>query len=131
MREVSYLNELKLAMRALCRVAQFILPWNMSLNAIDGFLHISNYANAELNGSANKPQVLTDFINYMLGLNAATWVQKDDFLTSGEIKNIWTEWLGSHPASLLIVVPSRSGGAAQSSGSGGGHGVAGGATGSS
>ncbi len=42
----SYLNELKLAMRALCRTAQFILPWNMSFNAIDSFLHSSNYANA-------------------------------------------------------------------------------------
>ncbi len=47
MREVSYLNELKLAMRALCRAAQFILPWNMSFNAIDGFLHSSNYASTE------------------------------------------------------------------------------------
>ncbi len=60
MREVSYLNELKLAMRALCRAAQFILPWNMSFNAIEGYRHSSNYANAELNGgSANKLQALT------------------------------------------------------------------------
>ncbi len=74
MREVSYLNELKLAMRALCRAAQFILPWNMYFSAIDSFLHSSNYANAELSGCANTPQVLTDFINYMLGLNAAAGV---------------------------------------------------------
>jgi len=130
MREVSDLNELKLAMRALCRAAQFILPWNMSFNAIDGFLHSSNYANAELNGRTNRPQILTDFINYVLGLNAAAWVQKDDFLSSGEIKNIWAEWFGSRPASLLVVAPSGSGGAAQSSGGGGGQGVTGGATGS-
>ncbi len=91
--------------------------------------HSSNYANVELKGRADRPQILTDFINYMLGLNAATWVQKDDFLTSGEIKNIWS--LGSQPPSLLVVVPSRSGGAAQSSGGGGGQGVSGSATSSS
>ncbi len=130
MREVSDLNELKLAMRAPCRAAQFILPWNMSFNAIDGFLHSSNYANAELNGRANRPQILTDFINYVLCLNAAAWVQKDDFLSSGEIKNIWAEWFGSRPASLFVVAPSGSGGAAQSSGGSGGQGVSGGATGS-
>jgi hypothetical protein len=98
MREVSYLNELKLAMRALCKEAQFILPWNTSFNAIDGFLHSSNYANAKLNSSANRLQVLTDLINYMLGLNAATWVQKDNFLTSGEIKNIWAKGVRIPPS---------------------------------
>ncbi len=67
----------------------------------------------------------------MLGLNAAAWVQKNDFSTPGEIKNIWAKWFGSHPASLIDVVSSRSGGAAQSSGGSGSHGVAGGTTGSS
>jgi hypothetical protein len=130
MREVSDLNELKLAMRALCRAAQLILPWNMSFNAIDGFLHTSNYANAELNGRANRPQILTDFINYVLGLNAAAWVQKDDFLSSGEIKNIWAEWFGSRPASLLAVAPAANAGAGGSASSGGGgQGVAGAANG--
>jgi len=94
MREVSYLNELKLAMRALCRAAQFNFPWIMSFNAIDSFLHSSSYANAErLTIAPTDHKVLMDFNNYMLGLNAATWVQKDDILTSGEIKNIWAKWL--------------------------------------
>ncbi len=42
---------------------------------------------AELNGRANRAIILTEFINYVLGLNAAVWIQKEDFLTSGEIKN--------------------------------------------
>jgi hypothetical protein len=103
MKEVSDMNEFKLAVRAMCKAAQLILPWNMSFNAIDGFLHSSNYGNAELNGRSNRAQILTDFVNYILGLNAAAWVQKEDFLTSGEVKTIWGEWFGSRPASLLSV----------------------------
>jgi hypothetical protein len=47
------------------------MPWNMAYNAIDGFLHNSNYAFAELTGRSNRAAILTDFVNYILGLNAA------------------------------------------------------------
>jgi hypothetical protein len=117
MKEVSDLNEMRLAVRAMCRTAQLVMPWNMSYNAIDGFLHNSNYGYAELNGRSNRAALLTDFVNYVLGLNAAAWVQKEDFLTSGEIKTIWGEWFGSRPASLLAVTSASS--------TGGGQGVAG------
>jgi hypothetical protein len=86
LKEVTDLAELKLAVRTMCRAAQLILPWNMAYNAIDGFLHSSNYGMAGLNGRANRATILTEFINYVLGLNAAAWIQKEDFLTSGEIK---------------------------------------------
>jgi len=112
MKEVSDMNELKLAVRAMCRAASLILPWNMAYNAIDGFLHMSNYGHADLGGRSNRAQILTEFINYILGLNATAWVQKEDFHTSGDIKTLWSEWFGSRPASLLTV----------SNGGGGGHG---------
>jgi hypothetical protein len=86
MREVYVKNEFKLAVRAMRRAAQLILPWNMAFNAIDGFLRTYNYGNAELSGRSNRAQILTYFVNYILGLNAAAWVQKEDFLTSGEVK---------------------------------------------
>jgi hypothetical protein len=86
MKEVSDLNEMRLAVRAMCRTAQLVMPWNMAYNAIDGFLHNRNYAFAELNGRSNRADILTFFVNYVLGLNAAAWVQKEDFLTSGEIR---------------------------------------------
>jgi hypothetical protein len=92
----------------------------MAYNAIDGFLRSSNYGMAELNGRANRATILTEFINYVLGLSAAAWIQKEDFLTSGEIKNIWGEWFGSRPASLLRVADQESG---STSSSGGGHGA--------
>jgi hypothetical protein len=86
MKEVSDLNEMRLAVRAMCRTAQLVMPWNMAYNAIDGFLHNRNYAFAELTGRSNRAAILTAFVNYVLGLNAAAWVQKEDFLTSGEIR---------------------------------------------
>jgi hypothetical protein len=120
LKEISDLNELKLAVRAMCRAAQLILPWNASYNAIDGFLHTTNYGYADLNGRSNRAQILTEFINYILGLNAAAWVQKEDFHTSGEIKTLWTEWFGSRPASLLSVAKQE-----ETAATTGGQGVAG------
>ena len=55
----------------MCRTAQLVMPWNMAYNAIDGFLHNSNYAFAELTGRSNRAAILTDVVNYILGLNAA------------------------------------------------------------
>gem|GEM_PF-5631906 len=102
MKEIHDLNEFKLAVRAMCRTAQLVMPWNMAFNSIDGFLHNTNYGYAELHGRSNRAAILTDFVNYMLGLNAAAWVQKEEFKNSGEIKTIFGEWFGSRPASLLV-----------------------------
>ncbi len=44
MKEVSDLNEIRLAVRAMCRTAQLVMPWNKAYNTIDGFLHNRNYA---------------------------------------------------------------------------------------
>jgi len=63
MREINNLLEFKLAIRALCRAAQYVMCWNQSFNSIDGFLHNSNYAIAELSGRPNRASILTDFVN--------------------------------------------------------------------
>jgi hypothetical protein len=110
LREINDLLEFKLAVRALCRTGQFVMSWNMSFNCIDGFLNTTNYAYAELNGRTNRASILTDFVNYVLGLNAAAWVQKEPFLNSGEIKVVWSEWFGSRPASLLVSSNNNGGG---------------------
>jgi hypothetical protein len=101
LKEISDIEELKLAVRAMCRAAQFALPWNQSYNAIEGFLQSSDYARADLSGRPNRAALLTDFINYALGLNAQAWQQKEDFRSSGELKTLWSEWFSSRPASLL------------------------------
>ncbi len=53
MKDVSDLNEMRLAVRAMYRTGQLVMPWNMAYNAIDGFLHNRNYAFAELSGRSN------------------------------------------------------------------------------
>ena len=103
MKEIADLGELQLAVRAMCRASQFVHPWNQSFNAIEGFLQSSDWARAELSGRSNRAGLLTDFINYVLGLNAQAWQQKEDFRSSGEIKVLWGEWFGSRPASLLAA----------------------------
>jgi hypothetical protein len=43
MKEVSDRNGMRLAVRAMCRTAQLVMPWNMmAYNAIDSFHHNSN-----------------------------------------------------------------------------------------
>jgi len=101
LKEISDLEELKLAVRAMCRAAQFALPWNQSYNAIEGFLQSSHWGSSDLSGRSNRAVLLADFVNYILGLNAQAWQQKEDFRSSGEIKVLWGEWFGSRPASLL------------------------------
>jgi len=105
LKEVTDLEELKLAVRAMCRAAQLALPWNQSFNAIEGFLHSSDWARAELSGRSNRAGLLADFVNYILGINAQAWQQKEDFKSSGEIKVLWSEWFSSRPASLLASIP--------------------------
>ena len=106
LKEISDLEELKLAVRAMCRAAQYAQPWNQSYNAIDGFLQSSNWASAELSGRSNRAVLLTDFVNYIMGLNAQSWQQMEDFRSSGEIKVLWGEWFGSRPSSLLSAAAS-------------------------
>jgi hypothetical protein len=103
LREIADLEELKLAVRAMCRAAHMALPWNQSFNAIEGFLLSSDWVRQELSGRSNRAAILADFVNYVLGLNAQAWLQKDDFRSSGEIKILWAEWFASRPASLLTV----------------------------
>jgi hypothetical protein len=101
LKEVSDMETFKHAIRSMCRAAQFVMPWNFSFAAIDGFLNSSNYCAADLSGRPDRAPILVDFINYILGLNAAAWQQKEPFHTSGDIKTQWSEWFGSQPAALL------------------------------
>jgi hypothetical protein len=110
MKEVADMESFKHAVRALCQAAHFALPWNYSFAAIDGFLHSSNYCAAELAGRPDRAGLLVDFTNYVLGVNAAAWQQREPFLTSGEIKIQWAEWFGSRPAALLKTSGEEGGG---------------------
>jgi hypothetical protein len=71
MKEITEMNALQHAMRALCGLTRLIMPWNLSYCAIDGFLYSSNYGVAELGNDPLRVQKLVKFVNYALGMNAA------------------------------------------------------------
>jgi hypothetical protein len=103
LKEIVHMEEFKHAIRALGKAMAMALPWNRSIDAIDGWLHNSNYGLADLNGRPDRVPLLVDFVNYALSLNANAWQQREPFLGTGDIKTLWGEWYGSRPASYLSV----------------------------
>jgi hypothetical protein len=103
LKEIVHMEELKHAIRAAGRAMAMALPWNRSVDAIDGWLHNSNYGLADLNGRPDRVPLLVDFINYVFNMNANAWQQREPFLGTGDIKTLWGEWFGSRPASYLSV----------------------------
>jgi uncharacterized membrane protein YgcG len=91
------------AMRALCEAARFICPWNFSFPALNGFLLASNYAAKDLAGNKDRVPILVEFVNHVFKLNANAWIQREDFLTAGELKNTWDEFFANQPAHLLTA----------------------------
>lgn len=93
MREISEMNTLQHAMRALVGLTRLIMPWNLSFCAIDGFLYSSTYGLAELGNDPLRVPKLVKFVNYVLGRNAAAWQRKEPFLTCGALKQEFGSYL--------------------------------------
>jgi hypothetical protein len=101
LKEITEMAELKLAMRALCTASLLATPWNHAFFAIDGGLHLINYGAQELAGFPNRVGELVRFINHIIELNAIAWTQKKSFLSAGEIRVKFPEWLACSTISLL------------------------------
>jgi len=101
MKEISDLQEFKTAFRALRIARHFAMPWDMSINAIEGFLFNSDFGAAELNLNPQRAAVLTTFVNYILGLNAQRWNRKMSFLDTGDIENQWPAFVRTRVAACL------------------------------
>jgi len=89
MKEISDLGEFKTALRALKAAMRYSLPWNFSVEAIDGFLQNSAFCAVDLVNVPNKASVLTGFVNYALGINAQRWQRKMPFLSTGDLEQQW------------------------------------------
>jgi hypothetical protein len=68
LKEIIHMEEFKHAIRAVGRAMAMALPWNRSIDAIDGWLHNSNYELADLNRRPDR--VPLHFGNYVFNLNA-------------------------------------------------------------
>jgi hypothetical protein len=88
MKEITEMTMLQHAMRALCGLTRIIMPWNLSFEAIHGFLYASNFGLPELKDDPLRVPKLVKFVNYVLGVNAAAWAwqREEPFLTCGALK---------------------------------------------
>jgi hypothetical protein len=95
--EVADLGEFKLALRALRTAGQFVMPWNYSFLALEGFLLQTDFCKAELLGDDRPAATLTQFVDFILQTNADRWRDSLGFLTTGELAAYWASFHGARP----------------------------------
>jgi hypothetical protein len=95
--DILEVSEFKLALRALRSAMQFVMPWNMSILALEGFFHQTNFCSQDLANVEKRAWFLSKFCDYALALNADRWRDSEPFLTTGELKNVWSAFFGAQP----------------------------------
>ena len=93
------LAEFKLALRALRTALAFVMPWNFSVLALEGFFHQTSFCQADLAGVEKKTWFLARFTDYILHQNGERWRDSEPFYTAGELKTAWAGFFGSQPQS--------------------------------
>lgn len=101
LKDVVDMEELRRAVFTLREAMAQALPWNHSVAAIQGFLHVSNYCKKDLDTKPNRAAILSSFINYVLGRNALNWQNSQPFITTSEMVHVWSTWFGQQPISTL------------------------------
>ncbi len=86
----SEIGDFKLALRALKAAVHFVMPWNHSISALEGFFIQNNFCLSETSNLEKRAQTLTQFTDYVLGQNAERWRDEEAFLTTGELKTAWS-----------------------------------------
>ena len=97
------IGEFKLALRAMRLAFHFAMPWNFSIEALEGFFFLSNYCQNELGNVDKKGQLLTQFTDYVLGQNSDRWRDSEPFLTTGELKSAWAAFFHSRPQAAIAA----------------------------
>ena len=95
------LEEFKLALRVLRNATQFVMPWNYSVLAIEGFMFQSNFCGKDLSNVEKKGVFLGKFVDYILHQNGDRWRDSEPFCTVGELKTAWTSFFGAQPVAAL------------------------------
>jgi hypothetical protein len=95
------LGEFKLALRALRTAMAFVMPWNFSVMALEGFFLQNNYCASDLNNVEKKAWILTKFSDYVLSQNADRWRDAEPFLSTGDLKAAWAAFYGAQPQAAL------------------------------
>ncbi len=90
--------------RGWCEIANpssFVMPWNMSVAALEGFLINTRFCKDELGGLEKQVSILTSFTDYVLSENANRWRNIEPFITHGELRAVWNSFFSARPQSIL------------------------------
>ncbi len=63
----------------------YVMPWNMSVAALEGFLTNTRFCRDELGNLEKQASILTSFTDYVLSENANRWRNIEPFITHGEL----------------------------------------------
>jgi hypothetical protein len=99
-------GEFIVALRAMRSAMAFVMPWNMSIAALEGFLINSRFCRDEIGGLEKQASILTSFADYVISENANRWRNIEPFITAGELRAVWNSFFSARPQSALAKKPS-------------------------
>jgi hypothetical protein len=108
-KEIGDLEQFKAALHTLHEAMAWALPWNKSVAALVGFMHVTNFGAAELAGNQKRAAILTDFADHILSRNALNWENRKPFLSTDEISHVWATYKGSRHALFAASSSSKKG----------------------
>ena len=107
-RKVNDLNELKTAFRNMKKAAFMIRPWDYSFEVLEAWITPTFWLNEELKGY-KRASLTGEFIDHILLLNAANWIQEIPFLGINEIQAQWISWWGTRKSVAQKFSPNDGG----------------------
>ena len=99
--DYSDLGEFQLALRAMRSAVSFIMPWNHSVAALEGYLLNSRYCRDDIGGLEKQAQLLTNFCDFVTRENASRWRNVEPFINAGEMRSFWNAFFLARPQSQL------------------------------
>jgi len=95
------LSEFRLALRAMRTAMGFCMPWNKSIEALEGFLINARYCMDEMQEkNVDKPaHLLTRYADFILKENSNKWRNMEGFITCGEQRTYWNSFFSAVPHS--------------------------------
>jgi hypothetical protein len=94
-------SEFKLALRVLRTAMAFVMPWNHSILALEGFFFQSNFCSQDLANEERRAWVLSRFTDYVIAQNGDRWRDGEPFLSAGDLKAVWASFFGAQPVAVM------------------------------
>ncbi len=94
-------GEFVVALRAMRSAMAYVMPWNMSIAALEGFLINTRFCKDEIGNLEKQASILTSFTDYVLSENANRWRNIEPFITHGELRAVWNSFFSARPQSML------------------------------